>query len=94
MTAMIMHGSSTGWPALERDGFWRNGLAAGGAVALHAAVVVMLAAGWTVEKPLVEAPRVLRTQLVFLPPAPQVPAPVAAVAPQSVDAPAPLSGVS
>ncbi|MCL6701903.1 energy transducer TonB [Pseudomonas sp. T1.Ur] len=91
MTAMIMHGSSTGWPALGRDGFWRNGLAAGGAVALHAAVVVLLAAGWTVETPPVEAPRVLRTQLVILPPAPvpQAPAPVAVTAPQPIEAPAP-----
>lgn len=91
MTAMIMHGSSMGWPVPGREGFWRNGLAAGGAVALHAAVIVMLAAGWTVEKPAVEAPRALRTQLVILPPAPapQAPAPVAAVTPQPVEAPAP-----
>ncbi|MBT2298566.1 energy transducer TonB [Pseudomonas fluorescens] len=95
MTAMIMHSPSLGLPTVSGSGFWRNSLAAGLAVALHAVVAALLVLGWTVEKPAVEAPRVLRTQLVMLPPlpVPEAPAPtaVAEVAPQPVEAaPAPV----
>jgi protein TonB len=95
MTAMIMQSPSLGLPTLTRNGFWKNSLAAGLAVALHAAVAALLVLGWSVEPPAVEAPRVLRTQLVMLPPArvPEAPAPapVADVAPQPVEAaPAPV----
>ncbi len=64
-----------------------NSLAAGLAVALHAGVVALLVLGWSVEKPAAETPRVLHTQLVMLPPAPEalVPVPVAPVAPPSVE---------
>lgn len=95
MTAMIMHSPSLGLPTVSGRGFWSNSLAAGLAVALHAAVAALLVLGWTVEKPAVEAPRVLRTQLVMLAPAPvpEVPAPtaVAEIAPEPVEAtPAPV----
>ncbi|MCQ6259400.1 energy transducer TonB [Pseudomonas sp. Q11] len=95
MTAMIMHSPSLGLSPLSGRSFWRNSLAAGLAVALHAAVAALLVLGWTAEKPAVEAPRVLRTQLVMLSPAPvpeaSAPAPVAEVAPQPVEAaPAPV----
>lgn len=90
MTAMIMHSPSLGLPTVSGSGFWRNSLAAGLAVALHAVVAALLVLGWTVEKPAVEAPRVLRTQLVMLSPlpVPEVPAPtvVAEVAPEPVEA--------
>lgn len=95
MTAMIMHSHSRHFPAMTRQGVWRNSLAAGLAVALHMAVAALLILGWTVEKPAALAPRVLHTQLVMLPPAPvpQAPAPVpaATVIPQpSEAAPVPL----
>lgn len=95
MTAMIMHSPSRVFPVLVGTGFWRKSLAAGLAVALHAVVAALLVLGWTVEKPAVEAPRVLRTQLVMLPPlpVPEAPAPtaVAEVAPEPVEAaPAPV----
>ncbi|SEE64811.1 energy transducer TonB [Pseudomonas kilonensis] len=80
MTAMIMHSPSLSVPALGRR-FWKNSLAAGLAVALHAGVVALLVLGWSVEKPAAEAPRVLRTQLVMLPaaPAPEAPASAAVI---------------
>ncbi len=86
MTAMIMDSPSLSVPALGRR-FWKNSLAAGLAVALHAGVVALLVLGWSVEKPAAETPRVLHTQLVMLPPAPEalVPVPVAPVAPPSVE---------
>lgn len=88
MTAMIMHSPSLSVPVLGRR-FWKNGLAAGLAVALHAGVVALLVLGWSVEKPAAEAPRVLRTQLVMLPaaPVPEAPAPAAVipVAPPSAE---------
>ena len=86
MTAMIMDSPSLSVPALGSR-FWKNSLAAGLAVALHAGVVALLVLGWSVEKPAAEAPRVLRTQLVMLPPAPEAlaPVPVAPVAPPSVE---------
>jgi periplasmic protein TonB len=84
MTAMILHSQGLGLPALSRTGYWRNGLAAGLAVALHAGVAALLFLGWTPEKPVPEAPRVLRTQLVMLPAAP-VPETMAPLAPQPVE---------
>lgn len=86
MTAMIMDSPSLSVPALGRR-FWKNSLAAGLAVALHAGVVALLVLGWSVEKPAAETPRVLHTQLVMLPPAPEalVPVPVAPFAPPSVE---------
>ncbi|BBH33554.1 energy transducer TonB [Pseudomonas sp. St290] len=101
MTAMIMHSASLSTPTLNRPGVWKNSLAAGLAVALHAGVALLLVLGWNVEKPTVETPRVLRTQLVMLPPAPvpeaPAPAPVIPVAaplvestPPPIDAPRPV----
>jgi len=80
MTAMIMHSPFLSVPALGRS-VWKNSLAAGLVVALHAGVVALLVLGWSVEKPAAEAPRVLRTQLVMLPaaPVPDAPAPAAVI---------------
>ncbi|PBJ10322.1 IgA-specific serine endopeptidase autotransporter precursor [Pseudomonas ogarae] len=92
MTAMIMHSPSLSVPALGRR-FWKNSLAAGLAVALHAGVVALLVLGWSVEKPAAEAPRVLRTQLVMLPaaPVPEAPASVIPVAQPALEStPPPL----
>ncbi|SEE44473.1 energy transducer TonB [Pseudomonas migulae] len=75
MTAMIMHSPSMTLPPSIRSGFWQNSLAASLAVALHAAVLALLVHGWSPQKPPVEPPSVLRTQLVMLPPAPQPLAP-------------------
>lgn len=93
MTAMTMHSPSLNVPAPTRNGFWKNTLAAGLAVALHVAVAALLVLGWNVEKPTVEPPRVLHTQLVMLAPVPEAPAsaPVAPVTPQPAEAaPAPV----
>ncbi|WHS63015.1 energy transducer TonB [Pseudomonas sp. G2-4] len=92
MTAMIMHSPTVHFPALARHGVWRNSLAAGLAVALHAGVVGLLVWGWTVEKPAAQAPRVLHTQLVMLPasPAPEAPAPAPIAAPPVESAPVPV----
>jgi len=81
MTAMIMHSPALSVPASSHHGFWRNSLAAGLAVALHAAIAALLVLGWSVEKPAAETPRVLRTQLVMLPaaPVPEAPAPAAVI---------------
>lgn len=90
MTVMTMH--SPALPLLpNNDGFWRKSLAASLAVALHAGVVVALMLGWPTEKPAVEAPRVMHTQLVVLPaPAPTpIPEPVAAALPEPVVVPVP-----
>ena len=90
MTAMSMHS-----PALaltpNGDGFWRKSLAASLAVALHGAVAVALMLGWSTERPGVDAPRVMHTQLVVLP-APEpaaIPEPVAAALPEPVAIPVP-----
>lgn len=90
MTVMSMHS-----PALVlapySDGFWRKSLAASLAVALHGAVAVALMLGWSTERPGVDAPRVMHTQLVVLPaptPAP-TPEPVAAALPEPVAIPVP-----
>ncbi|AZF47584.1 MULTISPECIES: energy transducer TonB [unclassified Pseudomonas] len=93
MTAMIMH-SPTQARALHSDGMWRISLAAGLAVALHVAVVAALMLGWSPEKPVVDAPRVMHTQLVMMPapapaPAPE-PEPVAPALPEPVAVPLPV----
>ncbi|OIN46648.1 energy transducer TonB [Pseudomonas azotoformans] len=74
MTAMIMHSPLLAVGPGEPSGFWRNSVAASLAVALHVGVLAALMLGWSTEKPPVEAPRVMHTQLVMLPAAP-VPAP-------------------
>lgn len=84
MTAMIMHSSTLVMAPRDFSGWWRKGLAASLAVALHVGVVAALMLGWSPEKPWVQAPQVMHTQLVMLPPAPApapVPEPVAAVPP-------------
>lgn len=94
MTAMIMPGPSMTLRGAARSGFWKNSLAASLAVGLHAIVLALLLHGWSLEKPPVEQPAVLRTQLVMLPPAPQpqAPEPVAAPTPEPV-AEAPIQPV-
>ncbi|AZF42354.1 Ferric siderophore transport system, periplasmic binding protein TonB [Pseudomonas sp. R1-43-08] len=87
MTAMIMH-SLTQARAPHSDGMWRISLAAGLAVALHVAVVAALMLGWSPEKPVVDAPRVMHTQLVMMP-APE-PEPVAPALPEPVAVPVPV----
>lgn len=84
MTAMIMHSSTLVMAPRDFSGWWRKGMAASLAVALHVGVVAALMLGWSPEKPSVQAPQVMHTQLVMLPPAPApapVPEPVAAVPP-------------
>ncbi|WLH88188.1 TonB family protein [Pseudomonas sp. FP453] len=82
MTAMIMHSPPLSIAPRDSAGFWRNSFAASLAVALHVGVLAVLMLGWSTEKPVVEAPRVMHTQLVMLPPAPApVPEPVAVAAP-------------
>lgn len=90
MTAMSMRSPALGF-APNSDGFWRKSLAASLAVALHGAVAVALMLGWSTERPRVDAPRVMHTQLVVLP-APEpaaIPEPVAAALPEPVAIPAP-----
>ena len=82
MTAMIMHSPTLVRLPRDTAGFWRNSLAASIAVALHVGVLAAVMLGWSTEKPLVEAPRVMHTQLVMLPPAPApVPEPVVVAPP-------------
>lgn len=86
MTAMIMHSPTLTMATGATSGFWRNSFAASLAVALHVGVLAALMLGWAPEKPVVEAPRVMHTQLVMMPPAPApapapVPEPVAVAAP-------------
>lgn len=91
MTAMIMHNPTAMPLRPEASGFWRNSLAASLALALHAGVLVALVLGWSVDKPQVEAPAVLTTQLVMLAPpaAPAEPLPaLAEVAPPPPPLPA------
>ncbi len=79
MTAMIMHSPTLVMEPRDTSGVWRNSFAASLAVALHVGVLAALIVGWSTEKPMVEAPRVMHTQLVMLPPAPvAVPEPVVA----------------
>ena len=80
MTAMIMHSPTLTMAPGQPSGFWRNSFAASLAVALHVGVLAALMLGWSTEKPVVEAPRVMHTQLVIMPPAP-APEPVAVAAP-------------
>ena len=94
MTAMIMHNPTAMPLRPEASGFWRNSLAASLALALHAGVLVALVLGWSVDKPQVETPPVLTTQLVMLAPpaAPAEPLPaVAEVAPQPPSTPPPAA---
>ncbi|MBF0643790.1 energy transducer TonB [Pseudomonas protegens] len=94
MTAMIMHNPTAMPLRPEASGFWRNSLAASLALALHAGVLGALALGWSVDKPQVETPPVLTTQLVMLAPpaAPAEPLPaVAEVAPQPPPTPPPAA---
>jgi len=94
MTALIMHSPSLELPAPGGNVFWRNSLAAGLAVALHAGVAAVLVLGWSVEKPSAEATRVLHTQLVMLPaPAPELTPEVPAAFPMESLAPQPLDSV-
>ena len=96
MTAMIMHSPMLAMAPRDTSGFWRNSLAASLAVALHVGVLAALMLGWSTDKPVAEAPRVMHTQLVMLPPAPApVPEPVAVAAPppEPVVAPAPAKPV-
>lgn len=84
MTAMIMHSPGQAFDEFSLQPsprHWRShALAAALAVALHAGVLALLVAGWSVEPPAAAQPAVLRTQLVMLPPtAPQVPEPVPAL---------------
>ena len=90
MTAMSMRSPALAL-APNGDGFWRKSLAASLAVALHGAVAVALMLGWSTERPRVDAPRVMHTQLVVLPaPTPTpTPEPVAAALPEPVVIPVP-----
>jgi protein TonB len=90
MTAMIMHSPTLVMAPRETTGFWRNSLAASLAVALHVAVLAALMLGWTAEKPVVDAPRVMHTQLVMLPAAVPEPVAVTPPAPEPVAIPVPV----
>jgi protein TonB len=74
MTARIMRSPTLTMAPRDASGLWRNSLAASMAVALHVGVLAALMLGWSTQKPVVDAPRVMHTQLVMLPPAP-APAP-------------------
>ena len=88
MTAMSMRSPALAL-APNGDGFWRKSLAASLAVALHGAVAVALMLGWSTERPGVDAPRVMHTQLVVLPAPAPAPEPVAAALPEPVAIPVP-----
>jgi protein TonB len=90
MTAMIMHSPALTLAPREWARLCKNGLAAGLALALHLGVLGLLAAGWAPEKPQAQAPSVMHTQLVMLPPAPALPEPVP-VAPELPSEPLPES---
>ncbi|MDR9878576.1 energy transducer TonB [Pseudomonas allii] len=93
MTAMIMHSPLLTMPSRGPSGFWRNSLAASLAVTLHVGVLAALMLGWSTEKPSVQAPRVMHTQLVMLPAAPvpaPAPEPVAVTPPEPVAVPVPV----
>ncbi|MGY2175173.1 TonB family protein [Pseudomonas azotoformans] len=84
MTAMIMHSPMLAVAPGEPSGFWRNSVAASLAVALHVGVLAALMLGGSTDRPPMETPRVMHTQLVVMPPAPTpapVPEPVAVAAP-------------
>ncbi len=94
MTAMIMHSPMLAVAPGEPSGFWRNSVAASLAVALHVGVLAALMLGGSTDRPPMETPRVMHTQLVMMPPAP-VPEPVAvaAPAPEPVVVPVPAKPV-
>ena len=74
----------------------RNSVAASLAVALHVGVLAALMLGGSTDRPPVETPRVMHTQLVIMPPAPvpvPEPAAVAAPAPEPVVVPVPAKPV-
>ncbi|WP_033897160.1 energy transducer TonB [Pseudomonas sp. FH1] len=98
MTAMIMHSPMLAVAPGEPSGFWRNSVAASLAVALHVGVLAALMLGGSTDRPPMETPRVMHTQLVMMPPAPTpapVPEPVAvaAPAPEPVVVPVPAKPV-
>lgn len=77
MSVMVMGDTPLSRLRLPAAGFWRHAFAAGCALALHLAALVLLMAGWTPERPAEPVQRVLTTQLISLPePAPAPPAPV------------------
>ncbi len=97
MTAMIMHSPTIATEPGTMSGVWRNSFAASLAVALHVVVLAALMLGWSTQRPPVQAPRVMHTQLVMLPAAPApLPEPVAVapatapVPPEPVPLPAPV----
>lgn len=91
MTAMIMHSPPFTLNEVAAKGLWRNGLAAGLAVALHGVVLALLVSGWSVESPVPDKPLVLKTHLVTLPPAAQLdPLPPVAAAEPSPPQPSPV----
>lgn len=98
MTAMIMHSPLLAVGPGEPSGFRRNSVEASLAVALHVGVLAVLMLGGSTDKPQVETPRVMHTQLVMVPPTPAPapepePAAVAAPAPEPVVAPVPAKPV-
>lgn len=85
MNTTTIHSSTFALSNAARNGIWKNSLAASLAVALHAVVLALLVAGWSVEPPKPDQPMVLKTHLVMLAPAVQ-PEPLVAVAePQPVE---------
>ncbi|WP_411379912.1 TonB family protein [Pseudomonas sp. MPB26] len=92
MTAMIMHGPALAMAPRATSGLCRNSVAAGLAVMLHVGVLAALMVEWSTEKPQVQVPKVMHTQLVMLPPAPApAPEPVAVgPTPEPVAVPAPV----
>jgi len=91
MTAMIMHSPAFTLREGVTNGFWKNSLAAGLAVALHAIVLALLVSGWSVEFPAPNQPMVLKTHLVMLPPAAQPePQPPNAIAEPQLSEPSPV----
>ncbi|MCE4057153.1 energy transducer TonB [Pseudomonas sp. Au-Pse12] len=92
MTAMILHRPTVMPMRPEASGFWRNSLAATLALALHAGVLAALVLGWSVDKPKVEAPAVLTTQLVMLAP-PAAPEPQPALAHLAPPPPVPAAAL-
>jgi protein TonB len=79
MTTMILHDTAplaTGrWTSMKRSDLWQHSFAAGLAVALHGAVVLLLVNNWAPEVPAVKPPNVMTTQLVMVAPTVQTPAP-------------------
>jgi protein TonB len=87
MTTMIMHSPTFSIGNVAGKGIWRNSLAAGLAVALHAVALALLVSGWSVESPAPDKPLILKTQLVMLPPVaqPEPPPAVTIVEPQPAE---------